>query len=140
MGLVKPANYTAKNKTDLLTFSRFIIPPMVKFTIGDLYADQPGLITSIGFSVPDDAAWETLDETYAMKNNWTYLNNIIQWTESKNKYAQLPRTVDFSVSMNLLEKEKPIVGGSHFGSAYHSDPYYNKLENQGTFSSALLVK
>jgi hypothetical protein len=138
--LVKPANYTAKEKTDLLTFSRFIIPPMVKFTIGDLYADQPGLITSIGFSIPDDAAWETLDETYANANDWTYLNNVIKWVGSKNKYAQLPRTVDFSVSMNLLEKEKPIVGGSQFGSAYHSDPYYQTVVNQGTFSSNLLVK
>jgi hypothetical protein len=141
MGLVKPANYTAKNETDLLTFSRFIVPPMIKFTIGDLYVDQPGLITSIGFSVPDDAAWETLDETYASKKPWVYLNNVIQWTGSENKYAQLPRTIDFSVSMNLLEKEKPIVGGSQFGSAYHTDPYYKTLSKpQTTFSSNLLVK
>jgi len=114
---------------------------MIKFTIGDLYVDQPGLITSIGFSIPDDSAWETLNETYAAKNDWTYLNNVIQWTDKiKNKYAQLPRTVDFSVSMNLLEKEKPIVGGSHFGSAYHTDPYYTKISKEGTFSSNLLVK
>jgi len=140
--LVKPANYTAKNETDVLTFSRFIIPPMIKFTIGDLYVDQPGVITSIGFSIPDDASWETLNEMYAKNenNHWTYLNNVIKWTGSKNKYAQLPRTVDISVSMNLLEKEKPIVGGSQFGSAYHSDPYYNTLENQDTFSSTLIVK
>lgn len=140
VSLVKPANYTAKNKTDLLTFSRFIIPPMVNFTIGDLYVEQPGLITSIGFSVPDDAAWETLNEVYANGKDWTYLNNVIKWGGSTNKYAQLPRTVDFSVSMNLLEKEKPIVGGSHFGSAYHSDPYYQTVVKKGTFSSDLLVK
>lgn len=140
MGLVKPANYTAKNKTDLQTFSRFIIPPMIEFTIGDLYVDQPGLITSIGFNIPDDSAWETLNENYAKSKEWTYLNNVIKWSGSKNKYAQLPRTVDFSVSMNLLEKEKPIVGGAQFGSAYHSDPYYKNVVNQGTFSSNLLVK
>ena len=140
VSLIKPANYTAKNNADLLTFSRFIIPPMVKFTIGDLYVDQPGLITSIGFSVPDDAAWETLNEVYASSNDWTYLNNVIQWKKSTDKYAQLPRTVDFSVSMNLLEKEKPIVGGSHFGSAYHTDPYYQTVTSHATFSSDLLVK
>lgn len=140
MGLVKPANYTAAKETDLQTFSRFIIPPMIEFTIGNLYADQPGLITSIGFSVPDDSAWETLNETYANKNDWTYLNNVIKWGGSKNKFAQLPRTVDFSVSINLLEKEKPIVGGAQFGSAYHNDPYYKNIVNQGTFSSNLLVK
>lgn len=139
MSLIKPANYTAKNESDLKTYSRFIVPPMIKFTIGDLYVDQPGLITSIGFSIPDDAAWETLNEKYADKNEWTYLNNVIKWPGSTDKYAQLPRTIDFSVSMNLLEKEKPIVGGAYFGSAYHSDPYYKKIENSGTFSSTLLV-
>ena len=36
--------------------------------------------------------------------DWEYLNGIIQWKDSKNKYAQLPRTVDISISMNLLEK------------------------------------
>lgn len=141
MSLVKPANYTAKKESDLKTYSRFIVPPMIEFTIGDLYSNQPGLITSIGFSVPDDAAWETLNEKYAESNDWTYLNNVIKWVGSKNKYAQLPRTVDFSVSMNLLEKEKPIVGGAQFGSAYHSDPYYTNLAStSGKFSSNLLVK
>ena len=140
MSLVKPANYTGNGNNDLLAFSRFAIPPMVMFTIGNLYMDQPGVITSIGFAIPDDSAWETLSEEYSADNDWTYLNNVIKWSGSKNKYAQFPRTVDFSVSMNLLEKEKPIVGGAHFGSAYHSDPYYKKLENQNKFSSELIVK
>jgi hypothetical protein len=91
--LVKPANYTAKNNADLLTFSRFIIPPMVKFTIGDLYVDQPGLITSIGFSVPDDAAWETLNETYASENDWTYFNHKFSAAIKRNGRVERHRVL-----------------------------------------------
>ena len=57
-GLVKPANYTSNGSTN--NFSRFIIPPIIKFTIGDMYKNQPGIITSIGLTIPDDAAWKLL--------------------------------------------------------------------------------
>ena len=136
MGLVKPANYTANNNYP--SFSRFVIPPFVEFTIGDMYVDQPSVITSIGFSIPEDSSWETLNENFSKSNDWTYLHNVIKWTDSKNKYAQLPRTVDLSVSLNLLEKEKPIIGGAQFGSSYR-DLNYTNLKNAGTFSSKLIV-
>ena len=131
---VKPSAYTAASNL----YSRFIVPPIVKFTIGDLFVDQPCVITSIGFSVPEDALWETLGETYAKDNNWKYLNNVIEFSNSKNKYAQLPRTVEFSVSMNLLEKEKPIVGGAEFGSSYR-DTNYENITNPNSFSSNLIT-
>jgi hypothetical protein len=131
---IKPSAYTAASNL----YSRFIVPPIVKFTIGDLFVDQPCVITSIGFSVPEDAIWETLNETYAKDNNWTYLNGVIEYSNSKNKYAQLPRTVDFSVSMNLLEKEKPIVGGAEFGSSYR-DINYENMVNPNSFSAKLII-
>jgi hypothetical protein len=139
MGLVKPANYTSRNNSNLNEYSRFIIPPLIKFTLGDMYVDQPAIITSISFSIPEDASWETLNENFAKENDWKYLTNVIQLNESKNKYAQMPRTVDFSVSMNLLEKEKPIVGGSQFGSSYRKGENYSDITNEGTFSSKLLI-
>jgi hypothetical protein len=139
MGLVKPANYTSKNNSNLNDFSRFIIPPLIKFTIGDMYFEQPAVITSIAFSVPEDASWETLNENYSKENDWKYLNNVIQLNNTKNKYGQLPRTIDLSVSMNLLEKEKPIVGGAQFGSSYRSGENYSGIVNEGSFSSKLLI-
>lgn len=139
MGLVKPANYTSKNNSNLNDFSRFIIPPLIKFTIGDMYSEQPAVITSVAFSVPEDASWETLNENYSKENDWKYLNNVIHLNNSKNKYAQLPRTIDLSVSMNLLEKEKPIAGGSQFGSSYRSGENYSNIVNGGSFSSKLLI-
>ena len=121
VGLTKPANYTKgdqKNPGNI--YSRFIIPPLVKFTIGDIYKNQPGVIKSIGMNIPDNCVWETLSEEYAQidGNNWNYLNGVIQWNDSKGKYAQFPRECELNLSMDLLEKERPVVGGSNFGDAW----------------------
>jgi len=140
-GLVKPANYTANGATS--NFSRFIIPPMINFTIGDMYKNQPGVITSIGLSIPEDATWETLGED-GMNNytnpdkDWNYLNGIIIWKNSKGKYAQFPRVADLSVSLNILEKEKPIVGGSQYGDVYR-DSNFKNMQSAGDFSKQLIV-
>ena len=119
VGLTKPANYTQGTQTNPSNiYSRFIIPPLVKFTIGDIYKDQPGVIKSIGLNIPDNCVWETLTEEYAEKNDWSYLNGVIQLANSKGKYAQFPRECELNLSMDLLEKERPIVGGSNFGNAW----------------------
>jgi hypothetical protein len=125
VGLTKPANYTQGNQNNPSNiYSKFIIPPMVKFTIGDIYKNQPGVIKSVGMNIPDNCAWETLSEEYADKNDWNYLNGaltpsgMIQWTDSKGKYAQFPRECELNLQMDLLEKERPIVGGNNFGDAW----------------------
>jgi len=121
VGLTKPANYTSGNQNSPSNiYSKFIIPPLVKFTIGDIYKNQPGVIKSIGMNIPDNCVWETLSEEYAQidGNNWNYLNGKIQWTDSKGKYAQFPRECELNLSMDLLEKERPVVGGSNFGDAW----------------------
>lgn len=118
VGLTKPANYTSgdtNNPSNI--YSRFIIPPMVKFTIGDIYKNQPGVIKNVGINIPD-CVWETLSEEYAEKNDWSYLNGVIQWNDSKGKYAQFPRECELNLQMDLLEKERPIVGGNNFGDAW----------------------
>ena len=119
VGLTKPANYTQGDQNNPSNiYSRFIIPPLVKITIGDIYKNQPGVIKSIGMNIPDNCVWETLSEEYAEKNDWNYLNGVIQLTNSKGKYAQFPRECELVLSMDLLEKERPIVGGSNFGDAW----------------------
>jgi hypothetical protein len=133
MGLVKPANYT-----DGSIFSRFIIPPLIKFTIGDMYKNQPAVITQIGMSIPDDATWETLSETYALvsKEDWSYLNGRISFLKSNNQYAQFPNQCEISVNLNLLEKELPKTGGSNYGD-YYFDKNFNAIGSSGqnSFSS-----
>ncbi len=140
-GLVKPSNYTGGTGA-YSNFSRFIIPPLLQITIGDLYHDQPGLITSIGMSIPDDASWETLNETgvnnFDTNQDWNYLNGNIVLKNSLGKYGQFPRTVDLTLSMNLLEKEKSIMGGAQFGSSYR-DSNYTNISSSGKFSEKLIT-
>lgn len=120
---VKPSNYTTGKNVNQ-KFNKFIVPPMFMLTIGDLYKFQPMVITSINVNIPEDASWETLNEINA-KKGWSYLNGLITSPDlgkSKN-YGQLPREAEISVTCNLLEKERAIVGGSHFGHAPRVDNF-----------------
>ena len=136
VGLTKPANYTSGDQNNPSNiYSRFIIPPLVKITIGDMYKNQPGVIKSVGMNIPDNCVWETLSEEYAEKNDWSYLNGVIQWNDSKGKYAQFPRECELILSMDLLEKETPIVGGSNFGDFYKTPIPDNR--DDGSISTAI---
>ena len=80
--------------------SRFIYPPMVTFRIGDMFVDQPAVISSVSITIPDDTNWETLRSD----------NN-----ETGTKSRQLPLKVDVSVSLKLLEKRQSLGSDAHYG-------------------------
>ena len=115
VGLTKPANYTQGDTANSNIYTKFIIPPFIKFTIGDIYKNQPAVIKSIGIAIPDNISWETLSEENAKKDTWKYLSGVIEWEDSLGKYAQFPRECELNVQMDLLEKERPVVGGNQFG-------------------------
>ena len=125
---VKPANYTVGAEYGK-NYNRFIVPPMFMMTMGDLYKFQPIVVTSINVNIPDDASWETLNEENAPRG-WSYLNGII--SAQNVKYAQLPREAEIAVTCNLLEKERAIVGGSHFGHAPRKDDGVTLMESSGS--------
>ena len=118
VGLTKPANYTQGGQSNSNVYSRFIIPPLVKFTIGDIYKNQPGVIKSIGLNIPENCVWETVSEETSAKFDWSYLNGRIQWQDSIGKVAQFPRECELNLNIDLLEKERPVVGGTNFGDYY----------------------
>ena len=65
VGLTKPAGYTTDSteQYDLAT-SGFIIPPFLKLNLGDMYMDQPVLLSSVAMTIPPEASWElTSDQT-----------------------------------------------------------------------------
>jgi hypothetical protein len=125
MSAVKPSNYTIGDNQSGV-FSRFIVPPMFMVTIGDLYKFQPMVITSINLNVPDDAAWETLNENNS--DEWSYLTNIIKSPSIGKNYAQLPREAEIAITCNLLEKERAVIGGSHFGHAPRKNTFGSIVE------------
>jgi hypothetical protein len=120
---VKPSNYTSGQVINQ-AFNRFIVPPMFMITIGDLYKFQPMVITSINVNIPDDASWETLNENNSILG-WSYLNGLVTSPNLGKNYGQLPREVEVAVTCNLLEKERAIVGGSHFGHGPRVDNWEN---------------
>lgn len=130
MSLVKPARYT---KSKALTingqeapFNKFMVPPMVMITIGDLYKKQPVVLNSINMNIPDDAIWETLNEYNTSRKEWSYLADYIKSNQvSNNKlFGQFPREARISVNCTLLEKQRAIVGSANFGHAPHTDDYH----------------
>jgi hypothetical protein len=113
-GLTKPSNYTmtgTSNNTDKSTqyVSHFVIPPMVKMTIGDFYKNQPIVIDSIQITIPDDAQWETISEG---KREWTYGPLVYS---APGRTAQFPRVCELQVQCKLLEKERPQSGHNNWG-------------------------
>lgn len=115
--LIKPANYTTSTINQVT--NRFMIAPMVMLTLGDMYKEQPILIQSVTCTVPDDATWETSNEFNSKE--WAYLASYL--SAPNVVYGQLPRQVDISLGMALLEKERAIVGGANFGSAPRTEDW-----------------
>jgi hypothetical protein len=93
MGLSKPSKYFN---------DKFIVPPLIKLTVGEMYSDQPIVITNIGLTVPDNATWETLTSN----QKYNYLHNSISFGVN---IAQMPMEADISIDCNLIEKKSPQV-------------------------------
>jgi hypothetical protein len=110
--LVKPANYTTSKYNGAM--NRFMVPPMVMLTLGDMYKDQPVLIQSAVTTIPDDAIWETQHQING--EQWKYLADYMS-APSNVLFGQLPRTIDITLGLILLEKERAVVGGANFGHA-----------------------
>lgn len=117
MSLVKPSRYVTGTSPNALTnrYTKFIVPPMVMVTIGDLYKNQPVVIGSAGISIPDTAIWETLNQDNSQE--WSYLVDYIKSPKIGKLYGQMPLTADISINAYILEQERAIAGAAHFGSA-----------------------
>jgi hypothetical protein len=115
-GLTKPAGYTqgGSNSSD-----SFIIPPMVKFNLGDIYKNQPVLITDVQINIPTEGQWELTNNEYTgNKGKYQYLNETIERGfngDEKLKVAQYPTQAELSVSMKFLEKRLPQTKNRQFG-------------------------
>ena len=140
--IIKPSNYTsdtvaatgASLETVNNVANRFMIPPMMMLTLGDMYKQQPVIIKNITTTIPEDASWETLNEDNSPEG-WNYLADYM--TANGMLYGQLPRQVELSFDMNLLEKEEPIVGGANFGHAPRSNIFIPNNWNSNTPNGAV---
>jgi hypothetical protein len=141
MSLVKPAGYTKSKSTGIndqsLSYNKFMIPPMVMLTIGDMYKSQPIMIQNITIGIPDDATWETMNEDNTTE--WQYLADYIKSTGVNKEFGQFPREAKINVSCVLLEKERAIMGAANFGHAPHTDAYFERdINTQPAMHKALV--
>ena len=134
-GLTKPSKYIDSNVTGQTAESNyylasFIVPPMVKLTIGDFYKNHPYIIDSVNIQIPDDAQWETLPET---ENAYEY--GQISINLGVGRLARFPRVCEISINGKMLEKERPQTGHANWGDCLLTE----KESSKNYFSSNLIV-
>ena len=68
--------------------------PFMRITIGDLFHQTPGFITSLSYTIPDDATWDIADDHVDNKDS-----------------KQLPMVVEASVSFTIVGDYRPQMHG-----------------------------
>ena len=126
VGLTHPAKYTEHD---------FIVPPFVRFNLGDIYKNQPVLITSVSTEIPPEASWELVNNEKnngpIKRDNFEYANGDIKRKDVK--VARYPTSCNLKVSMIMLEKFSPETKQNHFGSS----PLHTNGEGSSTFNEDL---
>ena len=84
------ASYTMPDFSDLAKPSG----PFMRITIGDLFYQTPGFITSLSYTIPDDATWDIAED---VDNN----------ADAK----QLPMVVEASISFTIVGDYRPQMHG-----------------------------
>lgn len=121
IGLTRPSKYTSSSTGAI---GEFMYPPMVSFRLGDMYNDQPTVITSVSLTIPDDAMWETFRGD-GSKYNYLTGKALDGSSTGVSKFGglkygkgvqslQLPTKIEISVSMNVMEKERSLTSDDHF--------------------------
>jgi hypothetical protein len=65
--------------------------PMMRITIGDLFQETPGFITSLSYTIPDEATWDIAEDN-----------------DSSNRTPkQLPMMVDIAMSFQIIGDYRP---------------------------------
>jgi hypothetical protein len=148
-GLTKPSNYVSANSSNttggnIQYISHFVVPPIVKMTIGDFYKNQPIVIDSIQITIPDDAQWETVSEfSFSGMPDWTHTLGRISTSGDGLEVAQFPRVCELQVQCKLLEKERPQSGHNNWGDSLLSKndiftkPFSNKMKYKNKWSNVL---
>lgn len=74
--------------------------PMMRFTIGDMFQRTPGFLTSLSYTIPDDATWDIAED-------------------AKDEVAkQLPMMIDVAVGATIIGDYRP----QKMGRAYSLSP------------------
>ena len=109
-----------------------VIAPFLKITIGNLYKNQPCFISQLSYAVDDTATWEVGPTAgMGMADNETFTINGESTTLDNYK---LPKVIDVSVTLNLVESKSSTQHGYLYG--FDKFPKVPKTSSQTTGKSA----
>lgn len=110
-------------------------PPIIKFTLGDMYDDKPAVIDSLTFTVNEDSPWEiglnhkivTGTQTMHVANLGTYATFIEP--DITSKYHKLPMIMDVEVGLKFLESRNTVETSNLY--AYELPGVFNSVDKAG---------
>ncbi len=92
--------------TTYQTEAGYVVPPFIKFTLGNMYENKDGFIESLSYTVPDTGVWETGDGTEIVDDE--FLNKVgggaKKLKQSDLKGYKLPKSLDASITIKFVEQ------------------------------------
>jgi hypothetical protein len=102
-----------------------IVPPFIKFSMGDLYKDKDCFIESLTYTIPDDTTWEIgIDQLQRNEaQDWIRSGNgdrVVfsatndageeDYTSKDIKKYKLPSVIEVAISLKIVDDRKSIEG------------------------------
>jgi hypothetical protein len=97
--------------------AKYVVPPFIKFTLGDLYNKKEGFIDSLTYTVDDNYSWETGFNAIPGDS----ANGAIGQKDLTN--YKLPMIIDVDISIKFVESE-----ASHGGTVMVKDAKGNETK------------
>jgi hypothetical protein len=98
-----------------------VVPPIIKFTLGDLYVAKPAIVETLSFAINQDSPWEIgLNQKIANGTTMLPIPNVGGFTafvekEVVSKNHKLPMIMDIDVSLKFLESRQSIESENLYG-------------------------
>ncbi len=97
-GLVYPADYYGNSA---------VKPPIIKFTLGDMYDKKASFIESLSYSIDDNTPWNiTNKEKTVLSNIFGTATGTPESADIDMKGYRLPTIVDVSITIKFIENRK----------------------------------
>ena len=82
----------------------YVVPPFIKFTLGNMYNQKDGFVESLSYTIPDNSTWETGDGTPPADNEYIQKFNVTELTPADLKGYKLPKFIDVALTIKFVEQ------------------------------------
>jgi hypothetical protein len=109
-----------------------VTPPIIKFTLGDLYVAKPAIVETLSFAINQDSPWEIgLNQKIANGTQMLPIPNVAGYaafveSELVSTNHKLPMIMDIDVSLKFLESRQTIESSNLYG--YELPSTYNSVD------------